>query len=456
MTEWGILSSKTLSNRWLTGILRILVGSTFIYSGFVKGIDPWGTIYKVNDYLGAMGLHLWPNLVLVGVFALFSIEFLVGVFVLTGCFRRTSAIAVNLIMWFMLPLTLWIAIKDPVADCGCFGDAFIISNWATFWKNVVLTVAALWLLFFNKNVRCLVNPNLQWFALLVSGFYIGAVGIAGYFYQPLIDFRQYKVGGKLISDDFQDDGRNFVFVYEKDGKKEAFGMDDELPDENQGWRFVERKEIENSDTYRTASGDSGEEKESKERTLRLWDDEEDDVTEDVVREEGYQLILFMPDLGRVSIASTWQINSLFDWAKNNGIDMIAVVSGSDEEIEEWKDLSMPPYPIFQADDTAIKEVARGNPAVVMTCDGLIKWKSSLRALDVDDFLAPGTSQDPMSFARDNKRILTNVSLLYVSVMIVLICLSFIPMLRNAYRLSKLTRDGKAHHEESSSHDKSAQ
>ena len=92
---------------------------------------------------------------------------------------------------------------------------------------------------------------------------------------------------------------------------------------------------------------------------------------------------------------------------------------------------MPDYPIYTADDTAIKELARGNPAVVYTHDGIVEWKSTLRAINTDDFMANDTSADPMSFARDNKRMLLNYSYIYISVMVLLIMISFIPALKNS-------------------------
>lgn len=443
MLSYQILNPESVWNKTVTWILRIVTGLTFIFSGFVKGIDPWGTLYKVNDYLAALGLDLWPNLVLTGVFMLFSLEFLIGVFLLTGCFRRTAAIVAALFMSVMLVLTFWIAIKNPVDDCGCFGDAVILSNWTTFWKNVILIIFCVWLLKYNRSVICLINPSIQWIAFLVSGFYIVAIGLFGYVYQPLIDFRDYKVGQHLYDSDenISINEDEYIFVYEKDGVRKEFGVDDELPDENDGWNFVERKTVENREDRQSAVIQS--------RSFRIWDSDGDDVTEDILKDSGFQLILFMPTLRDVSIASTWQINSLHDWAKNNSIDMIAVVSGSDEEIANWDDLSMPSYPIYQADDTSIKEIVRGNPAVVLTKDGEIKWKSSLRALDNDDFLAPGTTQNPMSFARDDKRTLLNSSYLYLSVMAVMIVLSFLPALRSAYgrRKKNVIHDDKAHLEE---------
>lgn len=409
----------------ITWLIRLLTGGTFIFSGFVKAIDPWGTLYKVNDYLGAMGLSIWPNLVLVSVFLLFAAEFIIGVFLVFGCFRRSAVWCCMAFMCIMLPLTLWIAISDPVADCGCFGDALIISNWATFWKNVVLTLFAVWLIRYNKTAGYLITPALQWIALVTSGLFISIIGLIGYIYQPLLDFRPYREDTPIMEDTPDEDVEgDFIFIYEKNGIRKEFTEDDILPDEDEGWEFVERRRTGNIDRSKLNVS---------EKNLRLWDDRGTlDVTEDVISNEGQQLLLLMPDLRSVSIATTWKINSLYNWAEKNNIDMIAAVSGSLGDIENWKDLSMPEYEIYSADDTAIKEVARGNPAVVFLSDGIVVWKSTLRAINIDDFMSPETSEDPMSFRRDDEAILSNLSFLYLAVMAVLVMLSFMPKLNRVF------------------------
>lgn len=436
------------ANRWikaLTWLLRELVGALFIFSGFTKSIDPWGTLYKVEDYLSVMGLHIWPNLVLVGVFLLCCVEFVIGAMICFGSFRRSVTWAAVLIMCFMLPLTLWIAVFDPVTDCGCFGDAFIISNWATFWKNVALVIAIGWLVLFNKKAGWLITPALQWIGLVATSIFILVIALAGYVYQPLIDFRPYKIGTTLIEQDEDlEESAAFKFIYEKDGVRREFGMNDELPDEDSGWTFIDRIPLPQTVADNPVA--------RSEKSFRLWDKEGDeDVTEEVLTGEGGMILLLMPQLRDVSIASTWKINSLYDWAKKQNIEMVAAVTGTPAEIESWEDLSMPDYPIYTADDTHIKEVARGNPAVVYIKDGVIRWKSSLRALNADDFLSPETSADPMSFARDDRNLLLNAAYLYLAFMGVLIAFSFLPRIRHTF-----TRGGKAPREELSLPDKPAQ
>lgn len=417
----------------VTWLMRIIVGGVFIFSGFVKAIDPWGTIYKFDDYLAAMSLNLWPNLVLVGAFALCAIEFLCGIFLLLGCFRRSSSVLAALIMAIMLPLTLWIAMADPVADCGCFGDAFIISNWATFWKNVVLSAGVIWLVIYNKRCHWIVTPALQWLAFVASGLFIVTIELFGYVSQPLLDFRPYKVGEAIIDAGMTiTDEPEYVFIYEKDGEKRLYGIEDELPSEESGWTFVERRKLpKNSQSF---------ENNGNERSLRIWSkDGDEDVTEDVISTDRKELIVMMPDLNQVSPATTWKLNSLYEWSMDNDVEMIGVASGSPDEISMWEDLSMASYPIYTADDTHIKSVVRGNPGVVYIIDGIVEWKSTLTAINIDDFMSPETSHDAANFSLDNVRILRNISYIYITVIAVLIILSFLPYIQRMYLTVKKER-----------------
>lgn len=424
--------------KWVTVFMRVAVGAVFIFSGFSKAIDPWGTLYKFDDYLAALSISVWPNLELVGVFGLCAIEFLTGVFLMFGCFRRSISIVAAIIMAIMLPLTLWIAINNSVADCGCFGDAFVLSNWATFWKNVVISAGVAWLTVYNKRCGCLIPPALQWIAFVVSALFIVVIELFGYISQPLLDFRPYKLGESIVDLNAASSSEpEYVFLYEKDGNRKEYGENDELPDESEGWTFVERREVEPEGAGNDVEPSSSE----SEKTLRIWSkDGEEDETEDAVVAEGKELIVMMPDLREVSPATTWKLNSLYEWSVNNDVTMIAVVSGSSEQIAEWEDLSMASYPIYTADDTQIKEVVRGTPGVVYLVDGRIEWKSTLNAIDIDDFLSPDTSRDASSFGPDNIRILRNCVYIYLTVMAVLVILSFTPYLKRFY-LSKPEKKG---------------
>lgn len=411
-TSHNTVRKIALSSKWclaVTWLVRVSIGIVFIVSGFSKGIDPWGTIYKVEDYLNFMGIDIPYSVTLAGVFFLCGSEFLCGVFLLTGCLRKGMPVVAAAFMLFMLPLTLWIAVTNPVADCGCFGDFWILSNWATFFKNVIITAGVVWLLIFSRFYRGIIVPSLQWIAFLATGAFIIAIAMWGYIYQPLIDFRPYKIGEKIVSDDNEESRDLMKFIYQKGDEKREF-TEDNLPDDADGWEFVERVEEKAS-------------LQNNERNLRIWsEDGNDDVTATLLDTINPKMLLFIPDLGDFSIASSYQINSLDSWSKKHGIEMMAIVSGSYDELHRWKDLSMPSYPIYTAEDTMIKEVVRGNPGVVFVDKGRIVWKSSLRAMNSDDFMQ-STADDALYFARNDKRILQVTTLIYLAVVTVLILMS---------------------------------
>ncbi|MDE5975036.1 MAG: hypothetical protein K2G69_00650, partial [Muribaculaceae bacterium] len=164
---------------------------------------------------------------------------------------------------------------------------------------------------------------------------------------------------------------------------------------------------------------------------------------------GRELFVMIPDLKAISPATTWKLNSLYEWSVKNNVDMVGVVSGSGKEIDDWEDLSMASYPIYTADDTQIKEVVRGNPGIVYTIDGKIVWKSTLAAINIDDFLSPDTSHDANSFVADNRNIFKNCLGLYIICMAVLVFLSFTPHLGKFFFKKKKESSGKESKEEDS-------
>ena len=428
--------------KWLTWGVRLAVGATFIFSGYVKGIDPWGTILKINDYLAAMGIPVWPTLVSAGAVAMCVFEFLVGVFILLGCFRRSAPVLGVLFMADMLPLTGWIWYSHPVSDCGCFGDAFIISDAATFWKNVALTGGFIWLLKFNRTVRCLVTPYLQWVATVASGLFLLVIAEIGYLFQPLVDYRPYPEGKPLAVADYGEstDDEEYVFVYRRGDEEKTVGENDTLPSEMDGWEFVESRPVSPSGSSVDKKGHGGD-------SFRIYDGDED-VTS-LLTVEGPALWLMMPELGGVSISETWKINSIYDWCEEHGVEMGAIVNGSPAEISDWKDLSLAAYPIYTTEDTLIKEVVRGKVSLVYTVDGEIVWKNSLRGAWRPGF-EDGTLRDLSELREDNHVLLLNLWLIYISVIVVLVAISYSKQIFRGFHPKKfraVIRGDKARHEE---------
>ncbi len=144
-----IYFSKRFSNSQIT-ISRILLGLLFIYSGFVKGVDPVGTEYRIVDYFIAFGTDWAIPLALPLSVLMNTVEFVLGILLLLNVRITVTSWLVLLMMAFFTVVTFNDAIYSPVPDCGCFGDALIISNWQTFYKNLIID-ALLLIVFFSRN-----------------------------------------------------------------------------------------------------------------------------------------------------------------------------------------------------------------------------------------------------------------------------------------------------------------
>ena len=156
-----------------TNVCRYILSAVFIFSGFVKIIDPLGSYYKLQDYAEAFGLLWIPNSMLLffGVL-LASIEFAVGLFLFFGVRRNVSTVLSLVLMIFMTPLTLILALTNPISDCGCFGDALVLTNWQTFWKNVILILLAFWLYKFRKLIIPFFTEKTNWIVSLYTVIYV--------------------------------------------------------------------------------------------------------------------------------------------------------------------------------------------------------------------------------------------------------------------------------------------
>ena len=244
-----------------------------------------------------------------------------------------------------------------------------ISNAATFWKNVAIVLALAYLCRFNRRLRRgIYRPAIQWAVVTVLLLYTVVLSLYGYNIQPMVDFRPYAVGTNLYgalngdSDDSSVHDR-IMMVYERDGEEREFSVD-ELPDST--WTFVRRVDVP------APERDSG---------FTIYDVDNEDVTSYAVDDSGEMLILVIPESNRVDIAYTYAINEMNKAITRSGGSMIALLAAGPEGIERWIDMSMADYPCYIAEDTALKQLARGSMSMVYLKDGVIMWKRALSAFD---------------------------------------------------------------------------
>lgn len=377
MTDSSKPSARLKALVWAA---RLLIGCVFIFSGLVKSIDLWGFVYKINDYLAVWNMPQPHALVVVTAATISMAEFLLGFFLATGSYKRTTPWLLTAMMAGMLPLTAYIAVANPVADCGCFGDYLIISSTATLLKNIGITAVVVWLLFYNRRVGGLFHPLSQWLQSTIAIAYILLIGIAGYHVQPLIDFRPFPPGtdmAQLVGEAAEStDDSNIVFVYEKDGVTRQFTTDS-LPDSS--WTFVDRIDPK---------------PEAGRQPITIFDSDGDDVTADVISSTGTQVMLLIPDMDFINIAKTDFISDLCSYVTGpdvNGSFVAILPADSPDAPEFWTDIALASYPIYTADDTEIKQLARGTMSIVLLNDGVVMWKRSLSSLSADVMAGSATA-----------------------------------------------------------------
>ena len=385
--------------------LRIIIGTTFIISGVTKMIDVWGFTYKIEQYLNVWGWDITRPLIVIAAMFLSAIEFVIGVMIFAGCYKRTSVWIGTSIMAIMLPFSAYIMIANPVDDCGCFGDFLIISNIGTFIKNIFISFGIIYLCINNHKTKGLFHPYVQWAVASLSYIYILIIGFIGYNVQPLIDFRSYSEGTSLVNNQSQN-GAEFEFIYEKNGEKQSFNVTN-LPDST--WSFIDRIEVKSTDNSN-----------NDDNNFILYDINDNDITTETISNEGKQLLILVPEIAKANISYSFLINEMNNYITQQGGNLIGIFATKDKnKIEHWADISLAQWPIYITEDTSIKELARGKIAVVYLEDGIIKWKRTLSSIPSDIF-SSNKNNNPLSLLHPNgERQFFYLSLTFIAITIIL-------------------------------------
>ena len=307
-------------------ICRLLLAVTFILSGYVKAVDPIGTQYKIADYLEAMNLGgILPDFTTLGVSVVqAAVEFCLGIFLLFAIQRRLTSRLILLIMVVMTPLTLWLALANPISDCGCFGDAIVLTNWQTFWKNVVLLACAVIVTWWPTEMLRFISKSNQWIVINYSVLFIIITSTYCLYYLPMFDFRPYHVGVNL----------------------------------RQQWqRTMEGEDLPYADFFieETSGGE--------------------DITEQVLDEQGYTFLLVSPILDQADDSRFDLLNELYEYADEHGYPFYCLTASTPQHIRHWQEKTGAEYPFCLTDGTTLKTVIRSNPGLLLLKDGTIirKW-----------------------------------------------------------------------------------
>ena len=361
---------------WLARISRVLLGLTFIFSGFVKAVDPLGTTYKIQDYLSAFGgffVNLLPY-AQVASFVLIAAEFVLGVCLLLNV-RTSVTVWLTLLFYLvMTPLTLYIALTNPVSDCGCFGDAWVISNWQTFYKNLVLLTLTLILLFTHRALHQLWVNGAELGLASLSLIAVLSLMFWTLYHLPILDFRPYKVGNYLPAlmeypEDAPQDIYETTFIYEKDGVEQEFTLEN-YPQNDSSWTFVRQNSTLIQKGYEPPIHD-----------FEIINPDYEDITYDILESPTKVTLAVMYDLTISDLTQTPKLLRLYHEAQARG-EMFYILTGSattDVEAFCANNNAQELAPIICAcDPITLKTIVRANPGIVELKNGKVINKYNLR------------------------------------------------------------------------------
>ena len=355
----------------LVNFSRALLALTFIFSGFVKAIDPLGSQYKIAEYLEAVQLSAyipdWAQLILsVG---LSAIEFTLGVMLLLAIRRRLASKLSLIMMVVMTLVTLWLTVSNPIQDCGCFGDAIHLTNTQTFIKNIVLLTAAIILACWPLYQIRFVSKTNQWIAFYFTIVFIVTASTLSLYHLPIFDFRPYYIGqnikkGMEIPKGAKLTTYKTTFICEKNGVTKEFTEND-YPYDDSTWVFKDTHQEILEKGYEPPIHD-----------FSITDEKTgEDLTDSILTKDGYTFLLIAPVLERADDSNFGEIDAIYEYAKENGYGFYGLTASTDKAVKHWRDITGAEYPFYTMDGTTLKTIIRSNPGLVLLYKGTIinKW-----------------------------------------------------------------------------------
>jgi uncharacterized membrane protein YphA (DoxX/SURF4 family) len=353
-----------LKMKALITISRIITGAVFIFSGFVKAVDPLGSTYKFTDYFIAFHIQFLEPVALPLAVILASVEFLIGISMLLGYRYKIASWGLFIFMVFFTILTFILALTNPVSDCGCFGDAIIMTNWQTFFKNIILLPFAILIFVSRKRISPGFPALAEWiylsvFALLAVVFQIHALR-----HLPLLDFRPYSTGTHIpdkmiIPEGAQTDEYKTYLYYEKDGQVMEF-TEDNYPWQDSTWKFVDTRHILLKKGYEPPIHD-----------FTIVDENGFDRTESILKDPDYTMLLIAYDLKKADTDALKMAGDLAAFCTSNNCSFYCLTASSRNEIKEITSSLNLNLDFYFTDEITLKTMIRSNPGLILLKEGTI-------------------------------------------------------------------------------------
>ncbi|MDA3906203.1 MAG: DoxX family protein [Bacteroidales bacterium] len=341
-------------------IIRYILAALFIFSGFVKGVDPLGTAYKIDDYFIAYNMDWALPLSLIMAFGLIALELSLGVMLVFKLLPKFTLWSMTILMVIFTFVTLYDALYNPVPDCGCFGDALVITNWQTFYKNLVIDILLV-TLFFYPTTKINLRKHLSWSLIIFFAF----ISFSFYNLQhlPLIDFRFWKVGNQVFNTDQRKVELYLTYKNKNSGEKQEF-LSPNFPYQDSvwlaNWEFVSSHEI---------SPNQGV------QSLMVFDQDGSDVTYEVLGFQEKSLLIISHNLNAITPKKAKKIRAIIQIAYEEYIPITILTASVGNKISDFINENLIEIPIFLADDIDLKTIIRSNPGLILLENGKVinKW-----------------------------------------------------------------------------------
>ena len=344
-------------------LCRFLVGALFVFSSFTKGIDPLGTKYKMLDYFIAYDIQWLNELALPLAIVMIMAEFIVGICLMLNLLPRLATLGASLLMLFFTVTTFFDAIYNLVPDCGCFGTAIKMSNWQTFFKNLIIISILIPLVFNNKT---LVNKRVTilgqtMFTFIFMGMFVG-FEVYNVRHLPVIDFMEWKVGKDMKPVENEEPTEIYLtFKNIETGAIEEY-LSPNYPWNDSiwmsQWEFVSQRQEGGSQSF----------------GFSILDENGDDYT-DLLFDTEMLFVFVAPYLDEMTEKDFDECQRIYDFANENGFNYLWITSVNPEYVYELQDKYYMFDEVYYGDELELKSMVRSNPGLMLMNNGVVvdKW-----------------------------------------------------------------------------------
>ncbi len=346
-------------NKTVLNISRVLLGLLFVYSGFVKGVDPLGTQFKIEDYFYAYNMAWAKPMALALSVLLNAAEFSMGALLILRVKTKWVSLFSLLMMLMFTITTLYDALYSPVPDCGCFGDALVITNWQTFYKNLVINAFIL-IVFLRRfdfsSYKSIVTEIISLFVVVFGFMFFEYYSIKNL---PPVDFRTWKVGNRLIPENPKP--VKYYLTYKNiETAEEKEYLSKELPWQDSifmaEWEWASSRE----DDPNIADMN----------LFPIVDASGSDISKELVSDENYVFIFVIYNLQKVPLEMVDPMNQMYADASDAGHTVVMLNSDLPDDYMKFKEENgLADFPLYNSDDTALKAAIRSNPGLIIVRSG---------------------------------------------------------------------------------------